>query len=68
MVTLPLYFGANRFFTPDTKYASQLMFFFNSGLQPRNTPHRHATTTSEPLSNIVENRSSGSAWGFEGGA
>ena len=30
MVTLPLYFGANRFFTPDTKYASQLMFFFNS--------------------------------------
>ena len=27
MVTLPLYFGANRFFTPDTKYASQLMFF-----------------------------------------
>ncbi len=31
MVTSPRYFGVNRFFTPPTKYASQLMFFFSCG-------------------------------------
>ena len=30
-VKLPRNFGANRFFTPPTKYASQLIFAFKSG-------------------------------------
>ena len=49
MVTLPLYFGANRFFTPDTKYASQLMFFFNSGSVSS------IITASKPMPAIMRN-------------